>query len=79
MIFYSEWNINIVYGEADNYDRPKLSAIKVATLTWLWAFSMVSVAIISRTPALKRSDSRKICPSVIEITLVGIYADTSPA
>ncbi len=30
-------------------------------------------------PALKRSDSRYICPSVIEITLVGIYADTSPA
>jgi hypothetical protein len=23
--------------------------------------------------------SRKICPSVIEITLVGMYADTSPA
>ena len=25
------------------------------------------------------SVSRKICPSVIEITFVGIYADTSPA
>ena len=32
-----------------------------------------------RTPEKKRSDSRKICPSVIEITLVGMYADTSPA
>ena len=30
-------------------------------------------------PALKRFDSRYICPSVIEITLVGIYAETSPA
>ena len=32
-----------------------------------------------RTPALKRFDSRKIWPSVIEITLVGMYAETSPA
>ncbi len=32
-----------------------------------------------RTPALKRSVSRKIWPSVIEITLVGTNADTSPA
>ncbi len=32
-----------------------------------------------RTPEKKRSDWRKICPSVIEITLVGMYADTSPA
>jgi hypothetical protein len=30
-------------------------------------------------PALKRSVSRKIWPSVIEITLVGTNADTSPA
>ena len=35
--------------------------------------------IAGRTPEKKRSDSRKICPSVIEITLVGMYADTSPA
>ena len=32
-----------------------------------------------RTPEKKSFDSRKICPSVIEITLVGMYADTSPA
>ena len=32
-----------------------------------------------RTPELNRSDSRKIWPSVMEITLVGMYADTSPA
>jgi hypothetical protein len=32
-----------------------------------------------RTPEKNRSLSRKICPSVIEITLVGMYADTSPA
>ncbi len=30
-----------------------------------------------RTPEKNRSLSRKICPSVIEITLVGMYADTS--
>ncbi|OAD20891.1 hypothetical protein THIOM_003372 [Candidatus Thiomargarita nelsonii] len=32
-----------------------------------------------RIPALNRSVSKKICPSVIEITLVGTKADTSPA
>ena len=32
-----------------------------------------------RTPELNRSVSRKICPSVIEMTLVGMYAETSPA
>ena len=32
-----------------------------------------------RMPALNRSVSRKICPSVIEITLVGTKAETSPA
>jgi hypothetical protein len=32
-----------------------------------------------RTPERNRSASRKIWPSVIEMTLVGIYADTSPA
>jgi hypothetical protein len=31
------------------------------------------------TPALKRLLSRNICPSVMEITFVGIYAETSPA
>ena len=30
-------------------------------------------------PELKRLLSKKICPSVMEITLVGMYADTSPA
>jgi hypothetical protein len=32
-----------------------------------------------RTPEKKRFGSRKIWPSVIEITLVGMYAETSPA
>ena len=32
-----------------------------------------------RTPEKNRSDCRKIWPSVIEITLVGMYAETSPA
>ncbi len=32
-----------------------------------------------RMPALNRSVSRKICPSVMEITLVGTKAVTSPA
>src|SRR2546426_562759 len=35
--------------------------------------------IAGRTPWWNRSDSRKIWPSVIEMTLVGIYADRSPA
>jgi len=30
-----------------------------------------------RTPALNRSVSRKICPSVMEMTLVGMYAEMS--
>ena len=32
-----------------------------------------------RTPELKRSLSRNIWPSVIEMTFVGMYAETSPA
>jgi len=32
-----------------------------------------------RMPELKRSVSRKIWPSVMEMTLVGMYAETSPA
>ena len=32
-----------------------------------------------RTPEKKRSDCRKIWPSVIEITFVGMYAEMSPA
>ena len=28
---------------------------------------------------MKSWDSKNICPSVIDITLVGIYAETSPA
>jgi len=35
--------------------------------------------IAGRTPAKNKSDSRKIWPSVIEMTFVGMYADTSPA
>ncbi|GIT15244.1 MAG: hypothetical protein CM1200mP36_10000 [Gammaproteobacteria bacterium] len=31
-----------------------------------------------RMPALNKSVSRKICPSVIEITFVGTKADTRP-
>ena len=30
-----------------------------------------------RIPALNRSADKNICPSVMEITLVGIYAETS--
>ena len=33
--------------------------------------------IAGRTPAKNRSGSRKICPSVIEITFVGMYAEMS--
>ena len=35
--------------------------------------------IAGRKPELNISVSRYICPSVIDITLVGIYAETSPA
>jgi hypothetical protein len=35
--------------------------------------------IAGRMPALNRSLSRKICPSVIEMTFVGTKAVTSPA
>jgi hypothetical protein len=35
--------------------------------------------IAGRTPWWNRSLSRKICPSVIEMTFVGMYADRSPA
>ena len=35
--------------------------------------------IAGRRPALKRSVSRMIWPSVMEMTLVGMNADTSPA
>ena len=35
--------------------------------------------IAGLTPELNKFVSRKIWPSVIEITLVGIYAETSPA
>jgi len=35
--------------------------------------------IAGLTHELNKSASRKICQSVIEITFVGIYADTSPA
>lgn len=31
-----------------------------------------------RIPLAKSSVSKKICPSVMEITFVGMYADTSP-
>ena len=35
--------------------------------------------IAGRMPLLNRLLSRKIWPSVIEMTLVGMYAETSPA
>ena len=35
--------------------------------------------IAGRTPEKNKSDCKKICPSVIEITLVGTYAEISPA
>jgi hypothetical protein len=39
----------------------------------------IPALMAGRIPALNRSVSRKIWPSVIEITLVGTNADTSPA
>ena len=39
----------------------------------------IPTLIAGRIPELNKSVSKKICPSVIEITFVGIYAETSPA
>ena len=39
----------------------------------------IPTLIAGRTPEWKRSVSRKIWPSVMEMTLVGMYAETSPA
>ena len=41
--------------------------------------TLLPTLMAGRKPLLKRSASRKICPSVIEITLVGMYAEMSPA
>jgi len=41
--------------------------------------TLIPTLIAGRTPALKRLVSRNIWPSVMDITFVGIYADTSPA
>ncbi len=53
-------------------------------MTLVWAApptrdTEIPALIAGRIPALNRSVSRKIWPSVIEITLVGTKADTSPA
>ena len=59
---------------------------KVATffMDLIWALpptrdTEIPTLIAGRIPELNKFDSKKICPSVIEITLVGIYAETSPA
>ena len=53
-------------------------------MTLVWAApptrdTEIPALMAGRIPALKRSVSRKIWPSVIEITLVGTNAETSPA
>ena len=53
-------------------------------IAFVWAFpptreTDVPTLIAGRTPEKKRLDSRKICPSVIEMTFVGMYAAMSPA
>lgn len=50
----------------------------IAVLTGIGAGVGIGIATGKAVDA-NRSLSRKICPSVMEITLVGIYADTSPA
>ena len=39
----------------------------------------IPTLIAGLIPELNKSPDKKICPSVIEITFVGIYAETSPA
>ena len=53
-------------------------------MTWVCAApptrdTEIPAFMAGRIPALNMSVSRKIWPSVIEITLVGTKADTSPA
>ena len=53
-------------------------------MAFVWALpptrlTEMPTLMAGRTLELKRSDSRKIWPSVMEMTLVGMYAETSPA
>ena len=53
-------------------------------IAFVWALpptreTDVPTLIAGRTPEKKRLDSRKIWPSVIEMTFVGMYAAMSPA
>jgi hypothetical protein len=57
-------------------DRPLIQFVCAAPPT---RDTEMPALIAGRMPALNRLVSRKIWPSVIEITLVGTKADTSPA
>ena len=57
-------------------DRPLISLVCAAPPT---RDTEMPALMAGRMPALNRVVSRKIWPSVIEITLVGTKADTSPA
>ncbi|KAK8593449.1 hypothetical protein V6N12_045530 [Hibiscus sabdariffa] len=61
-----------------NFDLPATCFIAL-----IWAADPtlemeIPTLIADLIPALNRSADKKICPSVMEITLVGIYAKTSP-
>ncbi len=67
-----------------NWARSSFRRPATDFIAFTWAFeptrdTEMPTLIAGRTPEKNRFDSRKICPSVIEITLVGMYADTSPA
>jgi len=57
-------------------DRPLMSLVCAAPPT---RETEMPALMAGRMPALKRLVSRKIWPSVMEITFVGTKAETSPA
>src|SRR6202000_648775 len=69
---------------AGNWDRDRLGWPATFFMALVWAAPPTRdtdrpTLMAGRTPELNRSVSRKICPSVIEMTLVGLYAEMSLA
>src|SRR5260363_407552 len=69
--------ISMVCGEQRNGQFPHLQRLILRLLQQLG--QPLAAFIAGRMPALNKSVSRKIWPSVIEITFVGTKAVTSPA
>ena len=67
------------YWESSSRSRPATFRIGVVCAEPPTRDTEMPTLIAGRTPERNRSASRKIWPSVIEMTFVGMYADTSPA